>query len=61
MEAFDLARLLALAGLMIGTLGYFTLIRRRRARRDEDEARRSTSSRQRTVARFRRLQRRDDA
>ena len=61
MEPMELARPLALAGLMVGTLGYYMLIRLRRARRDDDEARRFADSRQRTVARFRRLNRRDDA
>lgn len=61
MEPMELARPLALVGLMVGTLGYYMLIRLRRARRDDDEARRFADSRQRTVARFRRLNRRDDA
>ena len=59
MEALDLARPLALMSLIIATLGYFTLIRYRRARRDEDEARMRADSHQRWIRRYRRLQRHD--
>lgn len=60
MEAIELARPLALAGLVVGTLGYFALIRLRRRRRDEDEAQDRDDSRRRALARLRRLSRRDD-
>jgi len=60
MEPLDLARPLALAALIVGTFGYFMLIRLRRARRDEEEARRLADSRRRAMARFRRLRHRDD-
>jgi flagellar biosynthesis/type III secretory pathway M-ring protein FliF/YscJ len=54
-----LAQVLALVGLVIATQLYFLLIRRRRARA-EDAARRDLErSRARSVARFRRLRRRD--
>lgn len=61
MEAFELAQPLALAGLVIGTIGYVLLIRMRRARRVDEEARAHADIRKRTRARFRRLQRRDGA
>lgn len=59
-ESQALAQALALAGLVVGTLGYYTLMRwRQRRARDAEVAARSQSQ-ERARRRFRHLQRSDD-
>lgn len=55
MESLDVARLLVLAGLLIGTAAYYLLMRRRQRRRDDAKERQRLESNSRAMARFRRL------
>lgn len=56
----ELARVLALAGLAIGTVLYQLLIRRRRKTADDHEAEEQEARHRRAAARLRRMQRRDE-
>ena len=56
----ELIRPLTFAGLVVATSLYYLLIRRRRRQGDDAEAREREALRRRVMARFRRLQRRDD-
>ena len=56
----SVGRALALAGMVLGTAGYFLLIRRRRRDADAAEAASLESSNRRARSRFRRLERHDE-
>ena len=56
----ELIRPLTFAGLVVATSLYYLLIRRRRRQGDDAEASEREALRRRVMARFRRLQRRDD-
>lgn len=55
MEPLDVARLLALAGLLIGTAAYSLLMRRRQRGREDAKERQRLESNSRAMARFRHL------
>ncbi len=61
LQTLELVRALVLAGLVIGTAGYYLLIRRRKREGDESKERLRAESSRRAMARFRHLQRRDHA
>jgi hypothetical protein len=58
-ESLDLVRPLAFAGLVLATVDYFLLVRRRKAKRLESWERAREESNRRATARLRRIQRRD--
>ena len=60
LETQELVRVLAFAGLVVGTLGYYALIRWRRRRASEAEVAARSQSQERARRRFRHLQRSDD-
>ncbi len=60
MEPLDVARLLALAGLLIGTAAYCLLMRRRQRGREDAKERQRLESNSRAMARFRHLEAPDE-
>lgn len=59
-DSDSVGRALAFFGLLLGTAGYYLLIRRRRRDADAEEAASLEASNRRARSRFRRLERHDE-
>ena len=59
-DSDTVGRALALIGLVVGTSGYYLLVRRRRRDADAADAAALEESRRRARSRFRRLERHDE-